>query len=1486
VAAFRRNSELLRCGLPALPLIVSATSKSGSKDTDASSLQEYLVACARLGADAGLVSPTTQTGVNPFDSSGDALAAELDSASLSATDDQGSFARKLRANELALKRAWEAGQRSTSEDWIEWMRRLSIELLRESPSPALRSCLALAHDYSPLVSALFNAAFLSCWSELPEQYQDELVSALETALTSPSLPSTVLHQLLNLAEFMERAERALPLDIRTLGTLAARGHAYAKSLHYKEVEFLESPESAIEDLITIYHQLQQPDAAVGVLEVAQNTYGIGLREEWFEQLGRFDEALHAYEARLAGENLEQAKQRRFSDPHSVQQSTIGLMRCLRELGEWDRLGSLCATRWPHADEKTAMAMAPLAANAAWHLQDWESLGVYVRALDQGSVDGAFFWAVHSVHSNLFAVADRHISTARGLLDEQIRALIGESYRRAYPVITKAQQLVELQEVIEYKKCSLGLQADEEGERRSLIRSCWDARLLGAQRSVETWQRLLSVRSLVIEPSHDLDIWLQFAALCRKEEKHALAQRQLDRLVADFADDEPLPAALQLTMLRQRWVSGDRWGAVEGLTEFAEHVTVAEPSLVSRVNLYLGEWYLELRMGNRTDGKGRARMLPSMTTLLTYFRAAAEADPSWQRAWHRYALVSFEAISDYTKKTAKISSAAVDPLIVPVIQAFFRSIALSVVSSLQDTLRLLSLWFKYGDRPDVAATLRAGFKYVSIDTWLQVIPQIIARISTAIPGIRKLVKELLIDVGREHPQALVYSLSVASKSQSKARQSAAEEVLRVLRSHSSTLVQQALLVSRELIRVAILWYEMWHEGLEDASRLYYGAHDVDGMFRLLAPLHAMIEEGPTTVRERAFVATHGRDLSDALDWCRKYQRTGRTADLNQAWDIYYHVFHRIHKQLPSLTSLDLARCSPDLLAARGLELVVPGTYVARGRLVRILRFSQHLSVISSKQRPRKLSMSGSDGCEYVFLLKGHEDLRQDERVMQLFGLVNTLVRSDRTTSSDPALMIQRFNAIPLSPKSGLLSWVPEYDTLHGLIREYRDREGRKVPLNIEHRHMTQVAPELDHLTLMQKVEAFEHALANTDGMDLARLLWMKANSTEVWLSRRVTYTRSLAVMSMVGYILGLGDRHPSNLMMSRRTGKILHIDFGDCFEVAMHRDKYPESVPFRLTRMLVRAMEVAGVDGTFRATCHTTMTVLRRNRESLMAVLEAFVHDPLVNWRFAAGEEGGEGTETGSGAASGAGTASGGNGTPRGQQQQEGTRPRRNSRGTRERRPSLSRGSGDGSGRDVGGNVSGRSSGRDDEAGGELGEDGTILSPLTEGAPPPRKVPPRRDSEGTLIEDIDVSADLARAGLAPRVRGGSIAPPLKDHPGPNPFDQPKATGGEADDEDVAGSMPGSSQRRSVAQEDVIELGALSASVSRSVRGSASVVSSNLPVVLNERSMSVISRVNKKLTGRDFKTKEPLSVPEQVDRLIKQATSNENLCSLYVGWCPFW
>ncbi len=185
-----------------------------------------------------------------------------------------------------------------------------------------------------------------------------------------------------------------------------------------------------------------------------------------------------------------------------------------------------------------------------------------------------------------------------------------------------------------------------------------------------------------------------------------------------------------------------------------------------------------------------------------------------------------------------------------------------------------------------------------------------------------------------------------------------------------------------------------------------------------------------------------------------------------------MFKKIEKQLPQLTTLDLQYVSPELLKARNLDLAVPGqsslslrqrssanlvsvgTYQSGKPIIKISSFGAKLSVISSKQRPRRLSIKGSDGKDYQFILKGHEDLRQDERVMQLFSLVNGLLAVD-TDCFKRRLHIRSFPVIPLAPNAGLLGWVKESDTLHVLVRDYR--ESRKVLLNIEYRLMLQVCP---------------------------------------------------------------------------------------------------------------------------------------------------------------------------------------------------------------------------------------------------------------------------------------------------------------------------------------------------------------------------------------------------------------------------------------------
>jgi len=167
-----------------------------------------------------------------------------------------------------LQKAWFANRCVTKDDWVEWLRRLGIDFLKESPSPALRSCWALAQTYSQLPKDLFNAAFVSCWMQLTEVSRKDLIQTLEQALMVSDLPE-MTQTILNLAEFMDHCEKGpLPIDTHILGERAMDCRAYAKALHYKEDEFIKEKSrhvcpNVVESLISINNKLQQKEAASG-----------------------------------------------------------------------------------------------------------------------------------------------------------------------------------------------------------------------------------------------------------------------------------------------------------------------------------------------------------------------------------------------------------------------------------------------------------------------------------------------------------------------------------------------------------------------------------------------------------------------------------------------------------------------------------------------------------------------------------------------------------------------------------------------------------------------------------------------------------------------------------------------------------------------------------------------------------------------------------------------------------------------------------------------------------------------------------------------------------------------------------------------------------------------------------------------------------------------------------------------------------------------
>lgn len=327
-------------------------------------------------------------------------------------------------------------------------------------------------------------------------------------------------------------------------------------------------------------------------------------------------------------------------------------------------------------------------------------------------------------------------------------------------------------------------------------------------------------------------------------------------------------------------------------------------LLAQVHYKWSKWEKQLITESASSTTSNASTTNTSTNTITLsedafkgvldgYLAATSYDKSWHKAWHEWALTNFELASLWERNASNSTNLTshhqkLNPYIIPAIQGFFRSISLSARNSLQDSLRLLTLWFKYGGAVEINAAVGDGFYSVPVDNWLQVIPQLIARIHVSSPQIRRLVQNVLGEIGKHHPQALVYPLAVAAKSQLVARKTAAVAVLDRMRSHAGTLVDQAMLVGQELIRVAILWEEMWHEGLEEASKLYFGDHNIPAMFGVLEPLHQMVERGGQTVREAQFIQSFGNELKEARELCIRYKQSGQSSDLNAAWDLYYQV----------------------------------------------------------------------------------------------------------------------------------------------------------------------------------------------------------------------------------------------------------------------------------------------------------------------------------------------------------------------------------------------------------------------------------------------------------------------------------------------------------------------------------------------------------------------------------------------------------------------
>ena len=283
----------------------------------------------------------------------------------------------------------------------------------------------------------------------------------------------------------------------------------------------------------------------------------------------------------------------------------------------------------------------------------------------------------------------------------------------------------------------------------------------------------------------------------------------------------------------------------------------------------------------------------------------------------------------------------------------------------------------------------------------------------------------------------------------------------------------------------------------------------------------------------------------------------------------------------------------------------------GNMVTIQSFKPEFRLAGGLNLPKIIDCVGSDGKERRQLVKGRDDLRQDAVMQQVFQMCNTLLQRN-TETRKRKLTICTYKVVPLSQRSGVLEWctgtvpIGEYlvnnDT--GAHKRYRPKDFS--PVQCQKKMM-----EAQNKSFEEKYEIFMNICQNFQ--PVFRYFCMeKFLDPAVWFERRLAYTRSVATSSIVGYILGLGDRHVQNILINEQSAELVHIDLGVAFEQGKILPT-PETVPFRLTRDIVDGMGITGVEGVFRRCCEKTMEVMRNSQETLLTIVEVLLYDPLFDW---------------------------------------------------------------------------------------------------------------------------------------------------------------------------------------------------------------------------------------------------------------------------------
>ncbi|OHT10677.1 PIKK family atypical protein kinase [Tritrichomonas foetus] len=828
-----------------------------------------------------------------------------------------------------------------------------------------------------------------------------------------------------------------------------------------------------------------------------------------------------------------------------------IVRCLKHLQRWDEI----IEKMPFFFQLSSSEKRKVAstyATALYNRQQWQTLSTVLEYCASGSVREMIITALYQISQNKQKEALQTVAHGYAILAQNARGVFKHDKAALYPLLVKAQQLHEISEIAQHKE---NIQT-------------WEKRLHLCRQSFEVYHQILSVHLTVFPVQYMMKDALKMVKFALRSKDFQLFDSSLHFL---FPDPANWPVEVSFLHAKGMWARGNQAEALAEAKNILRNYKVMEKTIKAKIYYMCGQWIISMTPPNLYKDviKNAVKFLEqSIVQGTRYFKA-----------WHRWAWAC-SIIYQNDKSDLKFAFNAVN--------GFLECVRLKNEGSFSELLQMISLFFSANLSDKYFNDTAEHIYKLSDSVLLKIIPQLFTQLSgegRSSVFASSIAQKLL----PEHYHVLLYPLLVRNELENVSAILTNFAMENSIAAHQSRIISDGLrLCSSSLLEIYLtaiistighLQHQNLnkaHSCLERALMLPPRSGDSNLTFEVKNELNTIL-----------YNLTCSQTTTKSLITC----------------------FSKIRSILSSSHTLSMHIIAPTLAQLRNSILAVPGTYSITSPLTTIFQFDPSLDIFNSKQRPRLVKVYGSDGIQHRSLLKGREDLRMDERVMQFFELINQHILNDMPNEIRKHMQITTYSITPLSTQAGLIQFVDGTDTLFSLINDYRNSHNISVFAESEATEEITIR-NVDSLTPIQRLEALRTASSSTRDTDLRELMWLNSSSSREWVSRSLMFTESSALMSIIGYIIGLGDRHPSNLMIQRNSGGVVHIDFGDCFEVSKNRLKFPEKVPFRLTRLMCRAFGPTGVDGEFRLTCEETVKLVRSHKESIMAVLDIFLQEPI------------------------------------------------------------------------------------------------------------------------------------------------------------------------------------------------------------------------------------------------------------------------------------